>query len=78
MLCTALEYPVWELGYFCFLPEYTGNFAERAKKRQNCNGNRKKPSLVAELLQLFLIKKNLSLPDETRGRETKAPKTGCF
>ena len=31
-----------------------------------------------QLLQLFLIKKNLSLPDETRGRETKAQKTGCF
>ena len=51
MLCTALEYPVWELGYFCFLPEYTENFAERAKKRQNCNGKRKKPLLVAGLQQ---------------------------
>ena len=38
-------------GVFCFLPEYTGNFAERAKKRQNCNGKRKKPSLVAGLQQ---------------------------
>jgi hypothetical protein len=48
------------------------------EKRQNCNGKRKKPLLVAELLQLFLIKKNLSLPDETRGRETKAPKLDVF
>ena len=38
-------------GVFCFLPEYTENFAERAKKRQNCNGKRKKPLLVAELQQ---------------------------
>jgi hypothetical protein len=38
-------------GVFCFLPEYTGNFAERAKKRQNCNGKRKKPLLVAGLQQ---------------------------
>ena len=65
-------------GVFYFLPEYTENFAGKAKKQQNCNGKRKKPLLVAELLQLFLIKKNLSLPDETRGRETKASKTGCF
>jgi len=31
------------------VPEYTENFAERAKKWQNCNGKRKKPLLVAEL-----------------------------
>ncbi|MFR4264098.1 MAG: helix-turn-helix domain-containing protein [Faecalibacterium prausnitzii] len=33
------------------MPEYTENFAERAKKRQNCNGKRKKPLLVADLQQ---------------------------
>jgi len=38
-------------GVFCFLPEYTENFAKRAKKQQNCNGKRKKPLLVAELQQ---------------------------
>ena len=38
-------------GVFCLVPEYTENFAERAKKRQNCNGKRKKPLLVAELQQ---------------------------
>jgi hypothetical protein len=38
-------------GVFCLVPEYTENFAERAKKRQNCNGKRKKPLLVADLQQ---------------------------
>jgi transcriptional regulator with XRE-family HTH domain len=38
-------------GVFCFLPEYTGNFAGKAKKRQNCNGKRKKPLPVAGLQQ---------------------------
>ena len=38
-------------GVFCFLPEYTENFAGKAKKRQNCNGKRKKPLLVADLQQ---------------------------
>ena len=38
-------------GVFCFLPEYTENFAGKAKKRQNCNGKRKKPLLVAGLQQ---------------------------
>ena len=38
-------------GVFCLVPEYTENFAERAKKRQNCNGKRKMPSLVAGLQQ---------------------------
>ena len=77
MYCTRVP-KVGTLVFFCLVPEYTENFAGKAKKQQNCNGKRKKPLLVAELLQLFLIKKNLSLPDETRGRETKAQKTGCF
>ena len=52
VLCVAPEYPkVGTLVFFCFLPEYTENFAERRKKRQNCNGKRKKPLLVAELQQ---------------------------
>jgi len=38
-------------GVFCFLPEYTENFAGKAQKRQNCNGKRKMPSLVAGLQQ---------------------------
>ena len=38
-------------GAFCFLTEYTENFAGKAKKRQNCNGKRKMPSLVAGLQQ---------------------------
>jgi hypothetical protein len=78
MLCTALEYPVWELCYFCFLPEYTGNFAGRMKKRQNCNGKRKISSRATDLQQLLFIKKILSPSDETRGRGIKTPKTGCF
>jgi len=52
MLCVAPEYPQSEnSGVFCFLPEYTENFAGKAKKRQNCNGKRKKPLLVADLQQ---------------------------
>ena len=35
--------------FFCFLPEYTENFARRAKKRQNCNGKRKTPSPIADM-----------------------------
>ena len=38
-------------GVFCLVPEYTENFAGKAKKRQNCNGKRKMPSLVAGLQQ---------------------------
>ena len=52
VLCVAPEYPkVGTLVFFCLVPEYTENFAERVKKRQNCNGKRKIPSLVAELQQ---------------------------
>ena len=44
MLCTAPEYPkVGTLVFFCLVPEYTENFAERAKKWQNCNGKEKSP-----------------------------------
>ena len=50
MYCTRVP-SVGTLVFFCFLPEYTENFAERAKKRQNCNGKRKKPLLVAGLQQ---------------------------
>ena len=50
MCCTRVS-PCGNSGIFCFLPEYTGNFAERAKKRQNCNGKRKMPLLVAGLQQ---------------------------
>ena len=50
--CVAPEYPQsGNSGVFCFLPEYTENFAGKAKKRQNCNGKRKKPLLVADLQQ---------------------------
>ena len=42
MYCTRVP-SVGTLVFFCFLPEYTENFAERAKKRQNCNGKRKNP-----------------------------------
>lgn len=38
-------------GVFCLVPEYTENFGGKAKKRQNCNGKRKKPLLVADLQQ---------------------------
>ena len=51
VLCVAPEYPAWELWCFCLVPEYTENFAERVKKRQNCNGKRKMPLLVAGLQQ---------------------------
>ena len=42
MYCTR-DPKVGTLVFFCFLPEYTENFAERAKKQQNCNGKRKNP-----------------------------------
>ena len=41
MCCTRVS-PCGNSGVFCFLPEYTENFAGKAKKRQNCNGKRKK------------------------------------
>ena len=50
MCCTRVS-PCGNSGVFCFLPEYTENFGGKAKKRQNCNGKRKKPLLVAELQQ---------------------------
>lgn len=50
MCCTRVS-PCGNSGVFCFLPEYTENFAGKAKKRQNCNGKRKMPSLVAGLQQ---------------------------
>ena len=50
MCCTRVPQS-GNAGVFCLVPEYTGNFAERAKKRQNCNGKRKKPLLVAGLQQ---------------------------
>ena len=43
--------PCGNSGVFCLVPEYTENFAERVKKRQNCNGKRKMPLLIAELQQ---------------------------
>ena len=51
VMCCTRDPKVGTLVFFCFLPEYTENFAERAKKRQNCNGKRKKPLLVAGLQQ---------------------------
>ena len=54
-------------GAFGLVPEYTGNFAGRMKKQQNCNGKRKMSSRAADLQQLLFIKKTLSLPDEIRG-----------
>ena len=51
VMCCTRDPKVGTLVFFCFLPEYTENFAERAKKRQNCNGKRKKPLPVAGLQQ---------------------------
>ena len=48
MYCTRVP-KVGTLFFFCFLPEYTENFARRAKKRQNCNGKRKTPSPIADM-----------------------------
>jgi hypothetical protein len=45
VLCVAPEYPAWELWCFCFLPEYTENFAERAKKAAELQ--RKKKNALA-------------------------------
>ena len=42
------------------MPEYTGNFAGKAKKRQNCNGKRKMPLLVE-----MCIRDSLGMPDES-------------
>ena len=50
MCCTRVS-PCGNSGVFCFLPEYTEDFAGKAQKRQNCNGKRKMPSLVAGLQQ---------------------------
>ena len=59
-------------------PLYTGNFAGRMKKRQNCNGKRKMSSRATDLQQLLFIKKILSPSDETHSRGMKTPKTGRF